>query len=114
MDQFLTLEKAKIGPVFNSTAYIYIYFDPPPLRTQKTQDTNMLKTRDMLPTGEMLNMLKNLKGLPTRKVLKTGEMLKTVKNVRSFLGLDPPPPQKRDKTNPKMLPTGEMLKMLKI
>ena len=25
MDQFLTLEKAKIGPVFNSTAYIYIY-----------------------------------------------------------------------------------------
>ena len=24
MDQFLTLEKAKIGPVFNSTAYIYI------------------------------------------------------------------------------------------
>ena len=25
LDQFLTLEKAKIGPVFNSTAYIYIY-----------------------------------------------------------------------------------------
>ena len=25
MDQFLTLEKANIGPVFNSTAYIYIY-----------------------------------------------------------------------------------------
>ena len=25
MDQFLTLEKAKIGPVFNSTACIYIY-----------------------------------------------------------------------------------------
>ena len=25
MDQFLTLEKAKIGPAFNSTAYIYIY-----------------------------------------------------------------------------------------
>ena len=25
MDQFLTLEKAKIGPVSNSTAYIYIY-----------------------------------------------------------------------------------------
>ena len=25
MDQFLTLEKAKIGPVFNSTAYIYMY-----------------------------------------------------------------------------------------
>ena len=25
MDQFLTLEKAKLGPVFNSTAYIYIY-----------------------------------------------------------------------------------------
>ena len=25
MDQFLTLEKAKIGQVFNSTAYIYIY-----------------------------------------------------------------------------------------
>ena len=25
MDQFLTLEKAKIGPVFNSTAYIYVY-----------------------------------------------------------------------------------------
>ena len=24
LDQFLTLEKAKIGPVFNSTAYIYI------------------------------------------------------------------------------------------
>ena len=26
MDQFLTLEKAKIGPVFNSTAYIYISY----------------------------------------------------------------------------------------
>ena len=26
MDQLLTLEKAKIGPAFNSTAYIYIYF----------------------------------------------------------------------------------------
>ena len=25
MDQFLTYKKAKIGPVFNSTAYIYIY-----------------------------------------------------------------------------------------
>ena len=25
MDQFLTLEKANIGPVFNSTAYIYIH-----------------------------------------------------------------------------------------
>ena len=25
MDQFLTLEKAHIGPVFNSTAYIYIH-----------------------------------------------------------------------------------------
>ena len=25
MDQFLTLEKAKIGPAFNSTTYIYIY-----------------------------------------------------------------------------------------
>ena len=25
MDQFLTLEKAKIGPAFNSTAYTYIY-----------------------------------------------------------------------------------------
>ena len=25
LDQFLTLEKAKIGPAFNSTAYIYIY-----------------------------------------------------------------------------------------
>ena len=26
MDQFLTLEKANVGPVFNSTAYyIYIY-----------------------------------------------------------------------------------------
>ena len=25
LDQFLTLEKAKIGPVFNSTAYIYMY-----------------------------------------------------------------------------------------
>ena len=25
MDQFLTLEKAKIGPAFSSTAYIYIY-----------------------------------------------------------------------------------------
>ena len=25
LDQILTLEKAKIGPVFNSTAYIYIY-----------------------------------------------------------------------------------------
>ena len=24
LDQFLTLEKAKIGPVFNSTAYIYM------------------------------------------------------------------------------------------
>ena len=24
LDQFLTLEKAKIGPVFNSTAYIYV------------------------------------------------------------------------------------------
>ena len=27
LDQFLTLEKAKIGPIFNSTAYIYIYID---------------------------------------------------------------------------------------
>ena len=25
MDQFLTLEKANIGPVFNSTTYIYTY-----------------------------------------------------------------------------------------
>ena len=25
MDQFLTLKRAKIGPVFNFTAYIYIY-----------------------------------------------------------------------------------------
>ena len=34
MDQFLTLEKAKIGPVFNSTVYIYIYIyiRPPPPR----------------------------------------------------------------------------------
>ena len=24
LDQLLTLEKAKIGPVFNSTAYIYV------------------------------------------------------------------------------------------
>ena len=30
MDQFLTLEKAKIGPVFNSTAYIYIYVEATP------------------------------------------------------------------------------------
>ena len=29
MDQFLTLEKAKIGPVFDSTAYIYIYLCMP-------------------------------------------------------------------------------------
>ena len=26
MDQFLTYKKAKIGPVFNFTAYIYIYW----------------------------------------------------------------------------------------
>ena len=29
MDQFLILEKAKIGPVFNSTAYMLIYIYMP-------------------------------------------------------------------------------------
>ena len=64
----------------------------------------------MLKTGEMLKMFKNLKGLLTKKVLKTGEMFK---NVKKILGLDPPP-QKKETKPPKMLPTGEMLKMLKI
>ena len=27
LDQFLTLKRAKIGPVFNFTAYIYIYME---------------------------------------------------------------------------------------
>ena len=29
LDQFLTLETSNLGPVFNSTAYIYIYGSNP-------------------------------------------------------------------------------------
>ena len=45
----------------------------------------------MLPTRKNVKNVKNLKGLPTKKMLPTGEMLKLLKNVKSFLGLAPPP-----------------------
>ena len=57
-------------------------------------------------------MLKIWRAYPQKNASHWGTV-KNVKNVKSFLGLDPPPPKKKDKTQ-KVLKTGEMLKMLKI
>ena len=46
MDQFLTLKKANIGPVFNSTAYIYIYRYLP-LKTKK-KSSSLTKPFELL------------------------------------------------------------------
>ena len=40
MDQFLTLKRAKNGPVFNFTAYIYIYIYICMLRSQQSDHVN--------------------------------------------------------------------------
>ena len=63
----------------------------------------------MLPTGEMLKMLRIYRVYRQKMCLNWGNV-KNVKNVKSFLGLDPP---LFGFFFEKMLPTGEMLKMLK-
>ena len=42
LDQFLTLEKAKFGPTFNSTAHIYIY-----IHTHIERESNGYMEREM-------------------------------------------------------------------
>ena len=86
----------------------------------------------MLPTGEMLKMLK-FKGPTHKNVLKTGEMLKMLKRLKVFWVLTPPPfwilffrknashwgnvknvKNLKGLLTKKVLKTGEMLKMLKM